>query len=53
MKWLKILWTFIIKHLPRFLRWSADHVEDFTGDCEICAENGDYPCDDCPYKEGE
>lgn len=51
MKWLSILWQFVLRHLPRLLRLSADHVEDYSGDCEICAENDDYPFDDCPYKE--
>ena len=50
-KILLICLDFIVRHLPRFLRWSADHIDDVVDDCDICAENGDYPCDDCPVKE--
>ena len=50
-KLLKVLGSFILAHIPRFLRWSADHIDDVVDDCDICVENGDYPCDDCPVKE--
>ena len=51
MKLLKGLFGFILAHLPRILRFAADHVDDVVDECSVCAEMSDYPCDDSPLRK--
>lgn len=46
-KILLICLNFIVRHLPWFLRWSADHIDNVVDDCDVCAENSHQACDDC------
>lgn len=56
MRWIKPLWHFVLRHLPRWLHIAAHEVEKAHKDCPDCR---DYPymdyseyCRDCDlYQE--
>ena len=55
MKWIKVLWHFVLRHLPRWLHIAAHAVEEAHEDCPECK---DYPhvdyndyCRDCDMFE--
>lgn len=46
---LKRVLRFILAHLPLFLRWSSEHIDDVVEDCPVC-DDGSHPiCGDCPF----
>lgn len=43
MKWLKVVWHFVLRHLPSWLHIAAHEVEKAHKDCPVCK---DYPYTD-------
>lgn len=48
MKLLKALGSFVLAHLPRWLRTVANHASEYVDECDYCDP---YPCDECPYRK--
>lgn len=49
MKWLKVFWDFLIRHLPRFIHVAHEVVKEMDA-CPDCKEDSD-PCQDCDMFE--
>ena len=50
MKWIKVVYHFVIRHLPRWLHIAAHEVAKVHEDCPDCDVHTD-PCDGCPLYE--